>query len=81
MNEILQIEGLSNIVLDTDLVHLFEPHGTVVTASVTANLLTGLCSGSGRIEMGSQAEARAATAALDGAEYLGRRLKVTGKVG
>jgi RNA recognition motif-containing protein len=81
MSQTLQVEGLSNIVLDADLVQLFRQHGTVVCANVIHSPSTGLGSGSGRVEMSSPAEARAASSALDGAEYLGRTLKVMGEVG
>ncbi|HSZ58721.1 MAG TPA: RNA-binding protein [Tepidisphaeraceae bacterium] len=81
MSQTLQVKGLSNIVLDADLVQLFRQHGTVVCARVIPSPSTGLGSGSGHVEMSSPAEARAASSALDGAEYLGRTLKVTGEVG
>ena len=80
MSRTLQVQGLSNIVLATDLIQLFQRHGTVLKASITLNPSTGLGSGSARIDMASPAEASAASSALNGAEYLGHPLKVTEEV-
>lgn len=73
----LRINGLSNIVLDRELVDLFTSHGTVLQARVICDPATGLGSGGGLVEMGSEPEATAAASALDGREYMGRPLSVT----
>ena len=72
----LRIEGLSNIVLDAELEHLFKRHGTVLEARIIPDPTTGLGSGGGLVEMGSQSEAAAAASALDGVQYMGRPLSV-----
>jgi RNA recognition motif-containing protein len=76
MNGRLRVEGLSNIVLDAELRQLFQPHGTVINAQIIADPTTGLGSGAGLVEMGSDAEASTAILSLDGAEHLGRRFSV-----
>lgn len=73
----LRVEGLSNIVLDADLRHLFQPHGIVVSAAIIPDAETGLGSGTGVVEMQSNAEANLASAMLNGTEHLGRKLTVT----
>lgn len=73
----LRIDGLSNIVLDGELQDLFTTHGAVLEARVITDPATGLGSGGGLVEMGSEPEAAAALSALDGVEYMGRPLSVT----
>jgi RNA recognition motif-containing protein len=77
MSASLRVGGLSNIVLDADLIQLFQPHGVVLEARIIPDAATGLGSGSGRVEMRSDAEALAARSSLNGAVYLGRTLTVT----
>ena len=72
----LRVEGLSNILLDSDLRRLFQPHGTVLKAWIIPDPATGLGSGSGFVEMRSTAEAGAASLILNDTEHLGRKLKV-----
>ena len=73
----LRIDGLSNIVLDRDLVQLFTAHGKVLEAQVICDPATGLGSGAGLVDMGSGPQAVAAASALDGSLYMGRKLTVT----
>jgi len=73
----LRIEGLSNIVLDRELLELFAAYGTVLGARIIADPGTGLGCGAGLVEMGSAPQATAAASALDGRHYMGRKLTVT----
>jgi RNA recognition motif-containing protein len=64
---------------DTDsssLQELFSAHGTVTSAEIISDRETGRSKGFGFVEMGSDAEAEAAIAALNGQEYGGRALTV-----
>ena len=76
-NAKLRVEGLSNIILEADLRQLFQPHGSVVSATIVPDAKTGLGSGAGFVEMRSNAEASVASATLNGSEHLGRKLTVT----
>ena len=59
-----------------DLGTAFGAHGAVRSARVIVDPGTGRSRGFGFVVMGSEPEARAAVAALDGAELGGRRLVV-----
>src|SRR3954465_5427846 len=61
---------------DSDLQQLFETHGTVVSAQVIMDRDTGRSKGFGFVQMGSDQEAQAAIAALNGHEQDGRALTV-----
>jgi len=61
---------------DSDIRSAFEAHGEVASARVVSDRETGRSRGFGFIEMANDAEARAAIAALDGADLDGRALKV-----
>src|SRR5207247_2981267 len=54
----------------------FSPHGTVQSAEVVTDRDTGRSKGFGFVEMGSDAEAQAAIAALNGQDNGGRALTV-----
>jgi cold-inducible RNA-binding protein len=64
--------SMDNMSLD----ELFRPHGTVVSAQVIMDRDSGRSKGFGFVEMGSDAEAQAAIAALNGTEIGGRKLTV-----
>jgi cold-inducible RNA-binding protein len=55
---------------------LFSPHGTVESAQVIMDRDTNRSKGFGFVEMGSDQEAQAAIAALDGQTHGERALKV-----
>jgi RNA recognition motif-containing protein len=76
MGKKLYVGNLSYGVSDSDLQHMFEPHGTVQSAQVIMDRDTGRSKGFGFVEMGSDAEAQAAIAALNGSEVEGRPLTV-----
>jgi RNA recognition motif-containing protein len=76
MGKKLYVGNLSYNVTDGDLQQIFEPHGTVSSAQVIMDRDTGRSKGFGFVEMGSDSEAQAAIAALNGAEVEGRTLTV-----
>jgi len=76
MGRKLYVGNLGYDVNDADLQQLFSSHGTVGSASVINDRMTGRSKGFGFVEMGSDAEATAAIAALDGQEVGGRTIKV-----
>ena len=76
MGKKLYIGNLSYDVTSSDLQALLSPHGTVQSAEVIMDQSTGQSKGFGFVEMGSDAEAQAAIAALDGQDHGGRALKV-----
>jgi RNA recognition motif-containing protein len=70
----LYVGNLPYEVDDVALAGLARGHGRVVAATVVVDRETGRNRGFGFIEMGSDAEAEAVRAALDGVEHAGRRL-------
>jgi RNA recognition motif-containing protein len=76
MGKKLYVGNLSYGVSDGDLQQLFEAHGTVQSAQVIMDRDTGRSKGFGFVEMGSDQEAQAAIAALNGKEVEGRSLTV-----
>jgi len=76
MGKKLYVGNLSFSVTDSDLQELFSAHGTITSAQVIMDRDTGRSKGFGFVEMGSDAEAQAAIAALDGSSHEGRALKV-----
>lgn len=61
---------------DSNLLQMFEPHGTVQSAQVIMDRDTGRSKGFGFVEMGSEQEAQSAMAALNGKEVDGRSVTV-----
>ena len=76
MGRKLYVGNLGYGVTDGDLTKLFEAHGTVQSAQVIMDRDTGRSKGFGFVEMGTDQEAQAATAALNGQEVNGRPLTV-----
>ena len=76
MGKKLYVGNLSYGVTDSTLAQLFEAHGTVQSAQVIMDRDTGRSKGFGFVEMGSDAEAQAAIAALNGKDMEGRSLTV-----
>src|ERR1700688_2335954 len=76
MGKKLYVGNLAYGLGDSDLQRLFEPHGTVESAQVIMDRDTGGSKGFGFVEMGSDQEAQAAIAALNGSEVDGRALTV-----
>jgi hypothetical protein len=76
MGKKLYVGNLTYGVTDSNLLQMFEPHGTVQSAQVIMDRDTGRSKGFGFVEMGSDQEAQAAIAALNGKEVDGRSLTV-----
>src|ERR1043165_9263865 len=72
----LYVGNLGYGVSDSDLVTMFEAYGTVQSAQVIMDRDTGRSKGFGFVEMGSDQEAQAPPAALNGGESGGRPLTV-----
>ena len=72
----LYVGNLSYNTNGPDLEQLFTLHGTVTSAEVISDRETGRSKGFGFVQMGSDADAQAAIAALDGKDHDGRALKV-----
>ena len=72
----LYVGGLPYSVSDTQLSDLFSEHGTVESARVITDRMTGRSRGFGFVEMSSQAEAEAAAESLNGSQLEGRSLTV-----
>src|SRR5687767_5896923 len=72
----LYVGNLSYQVDSSELQQLFSQHGTVNSAEVISDRLTGRSKGFGFVEMSSDDEAQAAIAALNGMEHGGRALTV-----
>jgi RNA recognition motif-containing protein len=76
MGRKLYVGNLAYGVSDSDLEQLFAPHGTVQSAQVIMDRDSGRSKGFGFVEMGTDQEAQAAIAALNGKEVEGRSLTV-----
>jgi cold-inducible RNA-binding protein len=76
MGRKLYVGNLTYSVGDGDLQTMFGAHGTVQSAQVIMDRDTGRSKGFGFVEMGSDQEAQAAIAGLNGKEMDGRRLTV-----
>src|SRR2546429_8959754 len=72
----LYVGNLGYAVTDSDLLKMFEPHGTVESAQIIMDRDTGRSKGFGFVEMKSDQEAQAAIAALNGKDMEGRALIV-----
>jgi len=76
MGKKLYVGNLSYEVDSSALEQLFAAHGTVSSAQIISDRDTGRSKGFGFVEMGSDAEAQAAIAALNGKDHGGRALTV-----
>ena len=76
MGKKLYVGNLSYEVSDSDLSTMFAAHGTVESAQVIMDRDTGRSKGFGFVEMGSDQEAQAAIAAMNGKEMGGRTLTI-----
>jgi RNA recognition motif-containing protein len=72
----IYVGNLSYQVTQEDLEHAFKEYGTVNRVQLPTDRETGRVRGFAFVEMGSEAEEAAAIEALDGAEWMGRDLKV-----
>src|SRR5687767_8556553 len=76
MGKKLYVGNLEYAVTENDLQTMFSAHGSVQSAQVIQDRDTGRSKGFGFVEMGSDDEAQAAIAALNGQEHEGRSLTV-----
>jgi len=76
MGKKLYVGNLTYDVTNSGLEELFAAHGTVQSAQVIMDRDTNRSKGFGFVEMGSDSEAQAAIAALNGAQHSGRALTV-----
>lgn len=72
----IYVGNLSYQVTEADLSAVFAEYGTVKRIQLPTDRETGRMRGFGFVEMGSDAEEQAAIDALDGAEWMGRDLRV-----
>lgn len=72
----IYVGNLSYDVTEADLTNVFAEYGAVKRVQVPTDRETGRMRGFAFVEMGSDAEETAAIEALDGAEWMGRALKV-----
>ena len=70
------VGGLPYSVSDTELADVFAPHGTVESARVITDQMTGRSRGFGFVEMSTTEEVAAAVEALNGTQLEGRTLTV-----
>jgi RNA recognition motif-containing protein len=76
MGKKLYVGNLPYNVSSSDLEHMFSSHGTVQSAEVISDRVTGRSKGFGFVEMGTDEEAQAAIGALNGSDQGGRPLTV-----
>ena len=72
----LYIGHLPYSVADAQLIEMFSPYGTIESARVVADQLTGRSRGFAFVEMSSQSEAQKAMEALNGTHLEGQTLIV-----
>ena len=72
----LYVGGLPYATTEADLEQLFAEHGTVESARVITDRMTGRSKGFGFVEMASQDEAQAAMDKLNNSQLEGRTLVV-----
>ncbi len=76
MGKKLYVGNLSYNVDSSELETMFSAHGTVQSAEIISDRETGRSKGFGFVEMGTDEEAQAAIAALNGQDNSGRALTV-----
>lgn len=72
----IYVGNLSYDVTQEDLTRVFAEYGTVDRISIPTDRETGRPRGFAFVEMGSEEEETSAIADLDGAEWMGRNMKV-----
>ncbi|WP_448603172.1 RNA recognition motif domain-containing protein [Thermoleptolyngbya sp.] len=72
----IYVGNLSYDVTDADLTSVFAEYGSVKRVQLPTDRETGRMRGFGFVEMSADSEEAAAIEALDGAEWMGRDLKV-----
>ena len=72
----IYIGNLSFDATEADLTEVFAEYGTVKRVQLPTDRETGRMRGFGFVELSSDAEEEAAIEALDGAEWMGREIRV-----
>ena len=72
----IYVGNLSFDVTQDELQQAFESHGEVASANIISDKFSGQSRGFGFVEMPKEEEARAAIAALNGADLKGREISV-----
>ncbi|GAB1538850.1 RNA-binding protein [Scytonema sp. NUACC21] len=72
----IYVGNLSYEVQENDIRHVFSEYGTVKRVQLPVDRETGRVRGFAFVDMGTDAEETAAIESLDGAEWMGRSLKV-----
>jgi RNA recognition motif-containing protein len=72
----LYVGGLPYATTDTELKDAFSAHGTVSSATIIMDKMTGRSKGFGFVEFASDEEAQAAIDAMNGKDFGGRTLTV-----
>lgn len=75
-NKRIFVGGLPYSTSDRELEELFSAHGTVESARIVTDRMTGRSRGFGFVEMSNEAEATEAIERLNGTQYEGRSLTV-----
>lgn len=72
----IYVGNLPYTATDADLQQLFQAHGTVASARVISDKVSGRSKGFGFVEMPERAEAQKAIERLNGSDFMGRPLRV-----
>ncbi|MDK2963728.1 MAG: hypothetical protein PWQ29_1122 [Verrucomicrobiota bacterium] len=72
----IYVGNLPYAATDPDLQELFEQYGKVTSARVILDRMSGRSKGFGFVEMPEQSEGQAAIDALNGADFMGRAIRV-----
>jgi RNA recognition motif-containing protein len=72
----IYVGNLSYEVQENDIRHVFSEYGTVKRVQLPVDRETGRVRGFAFVDMGTDAEETTAIESLDGAEWMGRNLKV-----
>ncbi|NJK76714.1 MAG: RNA-binding protein [Oscillatoriales cyanobacterium RU_3_3] len=72
----IYVGNLSYEVTEAEMTAVFAEYGSVKRVQLPTDRETGRMRGFGFVEMGTEAEEQSAIDALDGAEWMGRDLKV-----
>lgn len=72
----IYVGNLSYEVTEADMTAVFAEYGSVKRVQLPTDRETGRLRGFGFVEMGTETEEQSAIDALDGAEWMGRDLKV-----
>ena len=70
----IYVSNIAYTTTDEELQNIFAEHGTVESARIIKDRMTGRSRGFGFVEMANDEEARKALEAVNGVEILGRRL-------